>query len=290
MARKHNLQYSIQQVLLKNRDGSFATRADRTQILMRFAEDLIHLGFGLNHVQGLKAKHITAVVEYWKQQELTNATLKNRTSALRHLAEKINKPTIVPSNSALTIGSRSYVPKKNKALFNADFSRITNCHILVSLHLQRTFGLRREEALKIKPFEADKGDHIKLQPSWCKGGRSRIIPIRTQEQRYWLDQAKIQAGHSSLSLIPVDKSYIQHRHVYDKQTSRAGLSNPHGLRHAYAQQRYKELTGWEAPINGGPNAKQLTKEQKILDKEVRMIITEELGHSREQITVSYLGR
>lgn len=290
MARKHNLQFSIRQVLAKNRDGSYATRSDRLHILMRFAEDIIKLKFGLNHIQGLKTKHITAVIAYWQQQKLANATLKNRTSALRYLAEKINKPMIVPSNKELHIGARRYVPKENKAIANPDFSRITNPAILVSLHLERLFGLRREEALKIKPFEADKGEYLKLQPSWCKGGRGRIIPIRTAEQRYWLNQAKQLVGVSTHSLIPVDKTYIQHRYVYDKQASRAGLSNLHGLRHAYAQQCYKELTGWEAPINGGHSSRQLTKEQKQADKEARMIIAEELGHSREQITVNYLGR
>ncbi|GAB3112559.1 hypothetical protein GCM10027217_41860 [Pseudomaricurvus hydrocarbonicus] len=34
----------------------------------------------------------------------------------------------------------------------------------------------------------------------------------------------------------------------------AGLSKLHGLRHAYAQERYRELTGWNAPANGGPAA------------------------------------
>jgi integrase len=78
--------------------------------------------------------------------------------------------------------------------------------------------------------------------------------------------------------------------VYEKQVSRAGLKNPHGLRHAYAQQRYEALAGWKAPINGEPTYKELTSEQKKIDHRVRVIISEELGHSRKQITVNYLGR
>jgi hypothetical protein len=126
--------------------------------------------------------------------------------------------------------------------------------------------------------------------SWCKGGRERTIPILTEEQRHWRDKAKEVAGKFGDSLIPQDKSYIQHRNLYDRETHKAGLKNLHGLRHAYTQRRYKELTGWEAPINGGPTSKQLTPDQKETDYRARMILTEELGHSREQITVSYLGR
>ena len=86
------------------------------------------------------------------------------------------------------------------------------------------------------------------------------------------------------------KKYVHHRYIYDKQVNRAGLRNLHGLRHAYAQQRYKELTGWEAPINNGPKQKELSAEQKQIDYRARLILTEELGHSRTQITVNYLGR
>ncbi len=64
----------------------------------------------------------------------------------------------------------------------------------------------------------------------------------------------------------------------------------HGLRHAYAQQRYEELTGWKSPAVGGPTFKSLTSEQRKLDLEVRLVISRELGHEREQVTAVYLGR
>ena len=55
----------------------------------------------------------------------------------------------------------------------------------------------------------------------------------------------------------------------------------HGLRHAYAQNRYEELTGWKAPAAGGPDSKSLTPEQRELDREARLTISRELGHERE---------
>jgi len=64
----------------------------------------------------------------------------------------------------------------------------------------------------------------------------------------------------------------------------------HGLRHAYAQRRYEELTGWRSPVAGGPSSRSLTQEQKEQDREVRLIISRELGHEREQVTAVYLGR
>ncbi len=290
MSITKDLQHSIKTLLKYNRAGSFATQASREQILLRFAEDLVAQGYRLSHIQGLKPKHIQAVVAYWQASQLATATIKNRLSALRNLCEMLNKANIVPSNQQLNLGQRQYVPIKNRAILAPDFSIISHPYIYISLQLQRVFGLRREESLKIKPHLADKGNYLALLPSWCKGGRGRLVPVRTEEQRYWLDQAKQLISKPGHSLIPQDKNYIRHRHVYDKQVNRAGLRNLHGLRHAYAQARYQELTGWQAPIAGGPKSRELNAEQKAIDYQARMILTEELGHSREQITVNYLGR
>jgi hypothetical protein len=56
----------------------------------------------------------------------------------------------------------------------------------------------------------------------------------------------------------------------------------HGLRHAYAQNRYyEELTGWKAPAAGGSESRALTLEQRAADREARLTISRELGHERE---------
>lgn len=287
MSIQSKLKHSILKLLQRDKTGSYSTQDNRRKILVLFAKNLVSHGYALRDIHGLQQKHILAVVEYWKKNGLSNSTLKNRTSILRHLCKIMNKSNIVPTNDKLGIEKRKYIPTKNRALNSPDFSKIKNKYIRISLELQRVFGLRREEALKIKPHLADKGDRLELLPSWCKGGRGRVIPIRTDEQHYWLNEAKKLAGRFGCSLIPPGKKYILHRHIYDKQASRAGLKNLHGLRHAYAQHRYKELTGWDAAINGGPALRQLTTEQKKLHFKARYIITEELGHSRQSLTRIY---
>ena len=158
----------------------------------------------------------------------------------------------------------------------------------MSLELQQAFGLRREEAMKFQPSFADRGDHLVLKASWTKGGRERIIPVRTEAQRDVLNRARRLAGLGSL--IPSNRNYGQQMRVYEGNTLRAGLSQMHGLRHAYAQNRYEELTGWKAPAAGGPDSKSLTREQRELDREARLTISRELGHEREAVTAAYLGR
>jgi hypothetical protein len=41
---------------------------------------------------------------------------------------------------------------------------------------------------------------------------------------------------------------------------------------------------------GGPKSKELSPEQKAIDREARMAVNAELGHAREEITAVYLGR
>ena len=76
----------------------------------------------------------------------------------------------------------------------------------------------------------------------------------------------------------------------ERHTADAGLSKLHGVRHAYAQDRYAELTGRPAPAAGGTSSKDLTPEEKAQDLAARLQISHEMGHEREQITVVYLGR
>ena len=158
----------------------------------------------------------------------------------------------------------------------------------MSLELQQAFGLRREEAIKFMPDYANRGDHLVLKDSWTKGGKARVVPVRTDAQRAVLERARRLAGKGSL--IPSAKNYRQQLRVYEAETSRAGLSKLHGLRHTYAQVRYAALTGWRAPAAGGPASKSLSGSERALDQEARLTISRELGHEREQITSVYLGR
>ena len=142
--------------------------------------------------------------------------------------------------------------------------------------------------MKFQPSFADRGDHLVLKASSTKGGRERTIPVRTEEQRDVLNRARRLAGFGSL--IPSNRNYVHQMRVYEGNTVRAGLSRMHGLRHAYAQNRYEELTGWKAPAAAGPDSKSLTLEQRKTDRDARLTISRRLGHDSEAVVNAYLGR
>ncbi|HEK1475322.1 TPA: integrase domain-containing protein [Pseudomonas aeruginosa] len=285
-----DLTYTLRQLCQRNRDGSYTTQADRMRSLSLAARQLREAGFRQMMASSLKGKHVQALLERWQGEGLSSGTIKNRLSHLRWWAEKIGKAGILPAdNTQLGVPERRYVTNISKAQeLGTGLEQITDVHVRMSLQLQAAFGLRREEAIKFQPCYADRSDHIALKGSWTKGGRERIVPITTAEQRDVLHAAHRLA--STGSLIPADKTFIQQRHVYDGQCKAASLSHMHGLRHQYAQSRYEALTGWPAPAAGGPPVRTLSDTQRTQDTAARQVISRELGHERLQITAVYLGR
>jgi site-specific recombinase XerC len=286
-----DLNYQLMTLCRENRDGSYSTQATRRRILDLIAHQLHELGYQKMQARSLKPKHVDALVSLWKDQGIGIGTFKNRLSALRWWAKKVGKADIVRNdNSAYGVGNRNPVGKESRAqaLDESKLDRMSDPYVRLSLQLQAEFGLRREEAIKFSPNYAIKHDHIKLKASWTKGGRVRTVPIRNDEQRRLLEE--IRALAKGGALIPPERNYVEQRNRYDRQVRTVGIKNPHSLRHAYAQRRYEELTGWKAPLAGGPASKSLTIEQRARNKGARETISRELGHGREEISAAYLGR
>ena len=276
---------------------SYASKTDMRHMLFRCIKDLHELGYKVGHVKGLQAKHVYALVKHWKSQGKNPATIKNYMSKLRNTASLLNKPNLIkPDNAAYKIDKRSYSSTINKAIHHIDLSKCTDPHIRLSLEGQALFGLRREESMKFTHSLAHQGNLLHIMPSWTKGGIGRSLEITTDAQREWLDKVA-QLVSPGESLIPRDRSYRQHLSQYQAQTKLMGVCKLHGLRHAYAQRRYAELTrlydpkgqGFVCPIDGGKQYKAMTVEEKMIDRRARLEISLALGHSRVSIVRIYIG-
>lgn len=286
-----DLNFALKNLCDRNKDGSYATRANRENILSLIADQLWQAGFKKMTVHQLGGRHVNHLIGRWQREALASGTIKNRMAALRWWAEKVDRASVIlRDNDRYGIERRQFVTNVSKArdLPVANLNRVTSAEVRLSLELQREFGLRREEAIKFQSCFADKGDRIVLKASWTKGGKSREIPVLTTAQRDVLDRAHALAGRGAL--IPDGMTYIRQLKIYERQTTDAGLNKMHGLRHCYAQQRYEELTGWKAPAAGGPTSRELTADQKIRDRSARQVITRELGHERLQVVAIYLGK
>jgi Phage integrase, N-terminal/Integrase len=292
-----NAQYSINECIKKIQNYSHASRADMKHMLNRCVKDLHELGYMVTHIKGLKPKHIHILVEHWKNQNKNPATIKNYMAKLRKVASVLKKAELVKQgNDSYQINKRNYFPQYNKAISNVDFSKCPDPMIRLSLEAQSFFGLRREESMKIVLSDAWQGNKLVIKPSWTKGGIGRDIKLTNEQQRQWLLNA-INLVPTGQSLIPKEMTYKNHLSQYHEVIERMGLSKCHGLRHAYAQRRYLEITkfydksgtGLIPPIQGGRNFKDLSSIEKYWDKTARELISQELGHSRLSITKIYCG-
>lgn len=271
-------------------ESSFSTRVLRQRGLMAMAGELRELGYYLPDARNVKTKHIEALVRYWKGKRLSDQTIRNRLVWVRKWAQSVGKPGLVPrSNDTFGLAPRAKgLTNRAKPLTPEMLAKVPDERVRLVLRLEAEFGLRREEALKMRPVIADRGPHLALKASWCKGGRSREIPIVRPEQRALVGEvlALVKDG----SLIPPDMNYHQALKRYENITLKAGISRAHDFRHWYAQQRYLALAGWESPFAGGPTCDAMTAEQERRDYHVRMAISHELGHGRIDVTDTYLGR
>ena len=280
----------------KHRDGSHATQANRKAMLKMIAEQLKSCGYNTHRMtpNDLKGRHVNKLLELWRKDGVSTGTIKNRMVAVRWWAKKVGNSGAVQSNDTYNIEKRVYVTNRDKSvsLKDLDLSKIDE-NIAQSLRLQDAFGLRREESMKFQPEYALDGQTIEnakyllLKGSWAKGGRPRTIPITSEKQRHELRNAYALAVKNGGSLIPKEKSYKTHLASFESVTHGLGVGQTHGLRHGYAQTRYKELIGFDCPAVGG--VRSLSADEIAKDKEIRMLISEELGHSRINITSVYLG-
>lgn len=290
------LEYQFNQMCNKHRDGSHATQANRKAMLKMFAEQLKACGYNTHRMtpNDLKGRHVNKLLELWRKDGVSTGTIKNRMVVLRWWAKNVGNSGAVQSNDTYNIEKRVYVTNRDKSvsLKDLDLSKIDE-NIAQSLRLQDAFGLRREESMKFQPEFAldgqwiDNAKYIVLKPTWTKGKRGRTIPISNENQRKELRKAYALAQKNGGSMIPKEKSYKTHLASFERVTSALGVGQTHGLRHGYAQTRYLELMGFDCPAVGG--SRSLTADEMAKDKEIRMLISQELGHGRIGVTSIYLG-
>lgn len=154
--------------------------------------------------------------------------------------------------------------------------------------LAREFGLRSKEAALLNAHnaleEAQRKGFINVSAG-TKGGRDRKVPVTNVKQLVTLKNASY-AQEEARAVMPAEKTWAQYRnelqHVREvlKENGFAGL---HDLRSAYAADRYEQITGQSAPVNGG------TITDRHIDYAAREQITAELGHGRIDVVSAYIG-
>lgn len=279
--------------------ASYATQDKRSDVLYASFAELRQLGYRLDTVESLRGKHVETLVAAWLERGLSASTIQNNLSIVRTLADWIGKAGMVQSverylgpgaasRSSIATEDKSWPSKGIDVAAKIEQVRDKDARVALQLELQAAFGLRAREAMQLRPYIADKGSYLAVTVG-TKGGRDRVAPIDTAEKRALLERAKaFVATRSSSTSDPKMKLHQWKNHYYHVVracgiTRKDGITS-HGLRHQYANDRFKTLSGADSPVRGGGAV------DRDADRVARLIVAEELGHSREGVTTHYLGR
>lgn len=279
--------------------ASFATQDKRADVLYAGFKSLQTLGFRMDTVMSLRGKHIEALAKDWHARGFSASTLHNNLSVFRTFAEWIGKAGMVRDTEHYLgsgVTTRSSIAREDKSWSQRGIDvagkieqvRQKDARVALQLQLQLAFGLRAREAMQLRPHIADQGAYLSITHG-TKGGRDRVEPIRTPEQRALLDHAKTFCATRSSSTSDPQRKLAQWKNHYYQVVRSCGITRKngitsHGLRHQYANERYRELSGSDSPVRGG------LPTDRDADRAAREVVAEELGHSREGVTTHYLGR
>lgn len=280
---------------------SFATQAARREILASGFKELRGLGFKLPDVGYFKERHMRALGLLWETKGLSAATIQNRISVFRVFAEWIGKKGMIRTTDCYVknkehvtrhlVAQRDKTWSGQKQALDEKLVRIVkqDRYVAIQLELQRAFGLRMKEAALLRPHMADRGNYLAV--NWgTKGGRDRIIDIKTDYQRDVLCRAKCLTETKNSSMVPLHCSFKTWRNHYYYICQKAGISRKdgivgHGLRHERLNEVYCEITGEKSPIKGGTRK----AVPDVVDEMARQEIAEVAGHSRPCIAAAYIG-
>ncbi|MDN0082466.1 integrase domain-containing protein [Crenobacter sp. SG2305] len=283
---------------------SLSTLASRREILFMCFGTLRELGFKPQSIFSIGSRHVQALFSHWEENGLSASTLQTRHTILTTFSEWIGKPGLIqplgqylkhPAN-----GKRTYVAQQDKSwsaqnlLTDELIAAVSNYdkRVGIQLKLIRAFGLRRKEAICFRPhfcLEPD-GQHIQVYQG-TKGGRFRVIPISNEQQREVLAEAMAMCPRHIDHVGDPDNNLEQNIRRLQYVLERFGITRAklgvtaHGLRHEYANNRYRQLTGEESPLRGGDPRLFSLESTKLKRRQV----AEELGHSRISVTTAYYG-
>lgn len=293
--------------------GSEKTRYNHLKEATRFVSELREQGYGVKQWDNLTNKHVAAVVDAWKDRGLSTATIKEYMSGVRAVADYFGNDRISDKNADFGIENRTYITNEDKSLPQDIYERvvdelksssdINDNRIAAQLMLERELGLRKEEAFKFHPDRAVLKNGTVFVQDGTKGGRERIIMEVSDRAKAAIEYAK-DVSTSNGNTMSKEYSEKQWENKYYETIRDHGISkseagaSSHGLRHAYAQTRYEQITGFKPPCRFDTKDYFRNEAGRIagaewtkLDSDARQVLKTELGHGpdRTDVISQYIG-
>lgn len=294
-----SMTYAAKNVLRQDFAGHPATAEAHLQRFKPFPQWL-RTEHGIRDAHKITVEHVRQFGEHLKQEGKAVSTVQNMLSSINVIMECWRADRVIRVSPSDIAGQRTYVRKQapnldREAVVRAAEQLRLSGHerAACSLLLARDFGMRRRETaladVQRLVREATTQGRINITEG-TKGGRGkrvdRWVPVTTEGLETLKAAAELQGDRRNL--IPADKSlkaYTKHlESVTTPRLTEQGLGTRHDLRAAYACERYHYWSGEPAPCVAGER-----RASKVEDRAARLMIAEELGHSRMDVAAQYVG-
>ena len=287
----------------KNKIIAHETMDARKELLFLSMRELRGLGFKLETPYNLQQRHVMALVKSWEESGLAASTIANRISVLRALSIWIGKPGMIQKAVDFVDDPESVkrqqatTEDKSWSAAGLDIDAMIglveqyDARVGLQTRLMKAFGLRKKEAVMFRPLKADLGLAIRVRDG-TKGGRERVVPIETEEQRQVLALAKSRVKHVNEHIghpdLTLEQAIRRVNYVFERfGLTKRGLGvTAHGLRHEHLNDLYEQVTGVPSPVRGGSVVGAL--DQHLHDV-ARARVSQEAGHNRLNISDAYIG-
>ena len=308
MSLKYNMKFYSSKVETRLHDDlhilSGKAKANIKEEAKLIAQDFKEMGYKVNtkfcSPTLIVQQDFKNLVNFWQSKGYKEGTIENKATALRHILKECNNMKANVDNKELGLQSkeRDILNEKNenrgcKPLTENALSSIKDKSIKAAVILIIGYGLRKDESLHATwalahGRDIGQGGKIDIKGSWAKNGRPRSF--RMQDGGLVLKEAAaLVKNYEIKGKIENFRSRLDRQFTKLKTAANDNTLHPHALRHNYAQSRYLETTGLTAPAGGGLNYKDMNKEQKSSYNNACGIIANEMGHSREEISRTYIG-
>jgi len=302
--------------------GSFKTVYNHKMEAMRFLRTLRQCGYGVQKWQNITNKHVAAVVSSWKEKGLSDKTIKEYLSGVRAVARAYNNERITSDNSKFGLERTSFqknIDKSaNEKIYKEVVERleksenINEQRLAVQLQYMRELGLRAEEARKLDAIHAPRerspeGKEYIRVVAGTKGGKERWVSVSEKAREALEKGAEIQKQTGTKNLMDPTKTERQWEKFAYSVARNLGMTREngctfHSLRHSFAQDRFREVAGFDPPCSfksvkeffESAKAQTGQTEEKIREKyeTACQVVEKELGHEPNRVDIRgvYIGK
>lgn len=278
MSKKTNLIREFSE-LANMRGGSHATREARAVTARDFAETMKQANVQIKKVEQIGIKEMRIYAEKLSQQGLSKRTIANRLSHVRSAVTSAGKGQMLErkeaSNRALGASGGSRIGT-HKPMSQSDYQRIhenlsvRNPQAAIIMELQRSLGLRQQEALRgatrdnLKQWEKQLKDGYARVEKGTKGGRVRETVVKSYERAVNAVQNALRSIEKGSKAVLEAKDYKTALNQLKNDYRSAGMTgehSSHSLRYAWAQEQH-----------------QAYREEGLSEKQARIELSQDLGH------------